>query len=94
MFEGKVYHILVHHVQLFYSAFEGVVLLVPVRCLHIQDFVLLVSFELIYQLYECSFDLQKNAHNFGSTGSSEPRELIVSSFQGELQLALTNLNEF
>lgn len=57
LFESEVNHILVHNIELFNSRFEGVVFIVPVRGLYIQNLVFLVILELLNQLTERSLDL-------------------------------------
>jgi hypothetical protein len=42
LLEGEVDDVLVHYVQFFHASLESVVLLVPVRSLHVQDLLLLV----------------------------------------------------
>lgn len=66
----------------------------PIGSLYIQNFVFLVSLELINKFDERSFDLEKYAYNLWGSGSSELRKLVVSAFQSELKLSLANFNQF
>lgn len=87
----KVYHVLIHHVKLFHASLECIVLLVPIWCFYIQNFILFICFEFINQLNEWSLYLEQNSNNFRSSWTSKFRKLIVPSFQGKLKLPLTNL---
>jgi hypothetical protein len=66
---------------------------VPVGGLYIQDLVFLVSLELVDQLHKWSLNLLQYPHNLGSSWPSEFRELVISSFQCELELSLAYLNK-
>ncbi len=93
LLEGEINDVLIHHIQLFNSSFEGIVLLVPIGSLDIQYLILLVRFKLVNQLNERPFDLKEDPHYLWGSGPSKFRKLVISSFQSKLKLALANFNQ-
>ena len=93
LLEGEVDYVLVHHVQLLNPRLECVVLLMPVRGLHVQDLLLLVRLELLYQLHERPLYLLQDPHYLRSPSPPKLRQLIIPALQGKLQLPLADLDQ-
>lgn len=64
LFECEIYNILIHHVKLFYSCFEPIILIMPVWCFDIKNFVFLIAFELFDQFTERSSYLLQYSNYF------------------------------